>query len=77
MVSLDRITELQGQYYSHLKKNVSHQLWECLVEYKNILSSCSHTGLIPIIIGNGMAVDPALSLVVRIGALMFLDKDRI
>lgn len=77
MVSPETINELQGQCCSHIKKNISHQLWECLVEYKNILLSCSHTGLIIIIMGNGIAVDPALCLKVRIKALMFLDKDRI
>lgn len=77
MVSPDTITELQGQCCSHIKKNVSHQLWECFVEYKNILLSCSHTGLIIIILGDWMPVDPALCLVVRIRELMFLDKDRI
>lgn len=71
MVSPDTVAELQGQCCSHLKKNVSHQPWECLVEYKDILLSCSHTDLIIIIMGNGMAVDPALCLVVRIRALMF------
>lgn len=71
LVSADAITELQGQRCSHFKKNVSHRWWEFLVEYKNILLSGDHAGMIFIIMGNAMTVDPALCLAVRIGALMF------
>jgi len=69
MIPPDTITELQGQCCSRLN-NVSHQWWECLEEYKYILLSFNHTGMIIIIMGNEMTVDPALCLAVRMGALM-------
>lgn len=51
--------------------NLSYKLWECLVEYKNILLSCNYTGMIIIIMGDEMAVDPALCLAIGTGAVVF------